>query len=185
MWSLTNIRKNVNGDGIMNNKAIIGILSMLILVVLASGCTSSSSTNQYSSKDSAGNTMSFDIPDGWIFKDKAPGIVIQGETNKTNFTSVTISKLSADGSSLEDLKHNATYARIGKIVSETNRTVDGVKAYQITTKISGQVVGQLGEGKSFVFVKDGNMYTIEFYTGEKLSKIQQDIDTIVNSFHAT
>jgi len=129
--------------------------------------------------------MSFDIPEGWAFKDKAPGIVIQGETNKTNFTSVTISKLPANGASLEDLKHNTTYVRIGKIVSETNRTVDGVKAYEITTKISGKVVGELGEGKDYVFVKDGYVYDIGFYTGETLSKIQKDIDTVVNSFHAT
>ena len=167
----------------MNNKAIMGIMVVIILTVLASGCTSSS--NQYTSKDSTGNTMSFDVPNGWAFKDKAAGIVIKGETNKTNYTSVTISKLSANGVSLEDLKHNTTYVKIGDIVSETNRTVDGVKAYEIATKLSGNVVGKLGEGKDYVFVKNGNLYTIEFYTGETLSKIQQDMDTIVNSFHAT
>lgn len=169
----------------MNNKAIIGIMSILIIIVLASGCTSSTPSNQYTSKDSAGSTMSFDVPDGWAFEDKAPGIVIQGETNKTNYTSVTISKLPTGGASLEDLKHNTTYVKIGDITSETTRTVDGVQAYEITTKISGGVVGELGEGKDFVFVKDGYMYNIAFYTGETLAKIQQDIDTIVNSFHAT
>lgn len=169
----------------MNNKAITGIIAMLVLVVLASGCTSSSSSNKYTSKDSTGSTMSFDVPSGWVFKDKAPGIVVQGETNKTNFTSVTISKLPANGASLEDLKHNTTYVRIGDIVSETTRTVDGVKAYEITTKMSGGIVGELGEGKDFVFVKNGYVYDIGVYTGEKLSKIQQDIDTIVNSFHAS
>ena len=169
----------------MNNKAIIGIMAVLILVVLASGCTSTSG-NQFTTKDSSGKEMSFTIPDGWAFSEDAPGVVVSGETNKTNHTAVTISKLPANGASLEDLKHNTTYIKTGKIVSEVTRTVDGVQAYEITTdQMAGVLIGKIGEAKDIVFVKDGNVYKISFFTGETLQQIQQDIDTIVNSFKST
>lgn len=158
---------------------------MLILVVLASGCTSTSA-NQFTTKDSAGKEMSFTIPAGWTFEERAPGMVVSGETNKTNHTAVTISKLPTNGASLEVLKNNATYVKTGKIVSEVNRTVDGVQAYEITTdQMAGALIGKIGEAKDIIFIKNGNVYKISFFTGGTLQQIQQDIDTIVNSFKST
>lgn len=158
---------------------------MLILVVLASGCTSTSG-NQFTTKDSSGKEMSFTVPDGWTFDEDAPGVVVSGETNKTNNTAVVISKLPTNGASLEDLKSNTTYVKTGNRVSEVTRTVDGVQAYEITTdQMAGPLIGKLGEAKDIIFVKNGNVYKISFFTGGTLQSIQQDIDTIVNSFKST
>lgn len=165
---------------------IMGIISVLLLVVLASGCTSTTSANHYSSKDSAGKEISFDYPNNWTFEDMAAGIVIQGEKNSTNNTAVTISKLSAGSSSLEALKDNATYVKTGNIVSETNRTVDGVNAIEVTLdQVAGPAIGKIGEAKVIIYIKNGNVYTLSFFTGDTLQSIQNDIDTIVNSFKTT
>lgn len=168
------------------NKSVIGILSILVLVVLVSGCSSTNSANHYISKDAAGKEMSFDYPNGWTFEDRAAGIVIQGEKNGTNNTAVTISKLPAGSSSLETLKNNATLVRTGTIVSETNRTVDGVNAMEVTlNQVAGTAIGKIGEAKVVIYIKNGNVYTISFFTGDTLQTIQNDIDTIVNSFKTT
>lgn len=172
--------------GIDLNKSMIGILSILVLVVLVSGCSSTNSANHYSSKDTTGKEISFDYPNGWTFEDRAAGIVIQGEKNDTNITTVTISKLPAGSSSLETLKNNSTLVRTGTIVSETNRTVDGVTAKEITlNQVAGAAIGKIGEAKVVIYIKNGNVYTISFFTGDTIQNIQDDIDTIVNSFKAT
>ena len=86
---------------------------------------------------------------------------------------------------LDQVKSNDIYVKTGKIVNETNRTVDGVTATVIDIEeMGGPERGKLGEVKLILFSKDNYIYSISFVTGESIKDIEKDIDLILNSFHA-
>lgn len=147
------------------------------------------SGTHYSSKNSEGKEISFNYPNGWAFQERTPGALIQGEKNSTdnstNRSVVTITKISANGTSLDRVKNNDIYFKTGKVLNETNRTVDGVQASVIDIEeMAGPERGKLGEVKLVLFTKDNYIYTISFVTGGSLEGIKNDIDHILNSFHA-
>jgi hypothetical protein len=170
-------------------KALIALIIILVVIFAAVYLITSSGTH-YSSNDTAGKEISFNYPTGWAFEDQTAGVVIQGEKNATNSTSsravVTISKISAGGTSVDKIKSDDTYVKTGKIVNETNLTVDGTKAIAVTIEeMGGPEIGKIGESKLILFTKNGNIYKISFVTGDTIKTIQSDIDFIVNSFHTT
>lgn len=152
----------------------------LIYNIMASG-------THYISNDSKGSEISFNYPNGWTFQERTPGALIQGEKNSTdnstNRSVVTITKISLNGTSLDQVKNRDIYFKTGKVFNETNRSVDGVQASVIDIEeMGGPERGKLGEVKLILFSKDNNIYTISFVTGGSLENLKNDIDHIVNSF---
>jgi len=165
---------------------IIGVVILIIIMALVYNIMASGT--HYSSKDSEGNEISFNYPNGWAFQERTPGTLIQGEKNSTDNSTyhsvVTISKISLNGTSLEQVKNNDIYFKTGKVFNETNRTVDGTQASVIDIEeMAGPERGKLGEVKLVLFSKDNYIYTISFVTGGSLENLKSDIDHILNSFH--
>jgi hypothetical protein len=165
---------------------IIGVVILIILIGLVYNIMASGT--HYSSKDSGGNEISFNYPNGWTFQERTPGTLIQGEKNgtdnSTNRSVVTISKISLNGTSLDQVKNNDIYLKTGKVFNETNRSIDGVQAAVIDIEeMAGPERGKLGEVKLILFSKDNYIYTISFVTGGSLENLKNDIDHILNSFH--
>ncbi|NYB53076.1 MAG: hypothetical protein HVN35_11040 [Methanobacteriaceae archaeon] len=171
----------------LNKKIIIlsGILLIVILVLIYNIMTSGT---HFTSADADGKEISFNYPDGWAFQERTAGTLIQGEKNGTNSTAhsvVTIRKISANGTSLDQVKNNDIYVKTGKIVNETNRTVDGATATVLDIdEMGGPERGKFGEVKLILFSKGDYIYIISFVTGDSMKNLQKDIDHILNSFHA-
>lgn len=147
----------------------------------------SSGTN-FTSNGTDGMKISFNYPDGWAFQERSPGVLIQGEKNgtidATNRSVVTIARVSGNGTTIDKIKNNDVYIKTGKIVNETNRTIDGVEAKVINIdEMAGPERGKLGEVELIIFSKDNYIYTISFVTGGTLKSIENDINFILNSFH--
>jgi hypothetical protein len=161
---------------------VLVIFLGLIYMVLTSG-------THYTSKDSE-MEISFNYPDGWTFQERKAGVLIQGEKNGTDNSTkrsvVTITKVSANGTSVKQIKNENSYINTGKIVNKTNRTVDGIKTTEIKIyEMSGPERGKLGEVSLVIFKKDDYIYTISFVTGGSLKDIENDIGHILNSFHVS
>ncbi len=162
--------------------AIVAIISItLIYNIVTSG------TN-YTSKGQDGVEISFNYPTGWAFEERAAGALIQGEkngtSNVTNRSVVTIAKVAANSTSVEQIKSNNIYIKTGTITNETNRTVAGVTAQVINIdEMAGPERGKLGEVELILFSKDDNIYTITFLNGETVKGLENDINHILNSFN--
>jgi hypothetical protein len=162
--------------------AIIAIIFIaLIYNVLASG-------THYTSKGEDGVEISFNYPAGWAFQERTAGILIQGEKNGTDNTTnrsvVTIAKVSANSTSVEQIKSNNIYIKTGKITNETNRTVADATAQVIDIdEMAGPERGKLGEVKLVLFSKDNYIYTITFLNGQTVKGLENDINHILNSFN--
>jgi hypothetical protein len=172
------------------NKKIIIISCIVLIVLLVLVYNIMTSGTHFTSKDKDGKEISFNYPDGWTIQERTAGVLILGEKNgtgnSTKHSVVTISKISANGTSVDQVKTNDIYVKTGKIVNETNRTVDGVTATVLDIdEMGGPERGKLGEVKFILFSKDYYIYSISFVTGESIKEIQKDIDLILNSFHTS
>ena len=159
---------------------VLIILVALVFSIMASG-------THYSSKNNEGKEISFNYPNGWSFSERTPGELIHGEKNSTdnstNRSVVTITKISLNGTTLDQVKNDNIYIKTGKVFNETNRSVDGVQASVIDIEeMAGPKRGKLGEVKLVLFSKDNYIYTISFVTGGSLVNMKSDIDHILNSF---
>ncbi len=167
---------------------MIIIISVVIIIFLGLIYSVLTSGTHYTSKDDNKMEISFNYPDGWTFEERQAGVFIQGEKNGTgdndNRTVVTIKKISANGTSVKELKKENVYINTGKLVNETNRTIDGVQTKEmIIDEMAGPERGKLGEVSLVIFKKDDYIYTITFVTGGSLEDIEGDINHILNSFH--
>jgi hypothetical protein len=168
-------------------KKFIAIITVVLIILLVLGYNIITSGTHYTSKDSDGNEISFNYPNGWVFQERAPGALIQGEKNSTENTTnrsvVTITRISANGTSVDQVKNNNIYFATGKVFNETNRSIDGVQATVLDIdEMGGPERGKLGEVKLVLLSKDNHIYTISFVTGGSLENLKSDIDHILNSF---
>jgi hypothetical protein len=171
----------------LNKKVTVIIGVVIIIIIMGLVYNIMASGTHYSSKDSEGNEISFNYPNGWTFQERTPGALIQGEKNSTdnstNRSVVTLTKISLNGTSMDQVKNNNIYFKTGKVFNETNRTVDGIQASVLDIEeMAGPERGKLGEVKLVLFSKDNYIYTITFVTGGTLEGIKNDIDHILNSF---
>jgi hypothetical protein len=169
------------------NKKFLLIAAVILIIFLAMVYYIIASGTHYTSKDSNGNEISFNYPDGWAFQERVAGELIQGEKNGTDDSTyrsvVTINRTLASATSLDQVKSNNVYLKSGKIINETSRSVDGVEATVIDIeKLGGPERGKLGEVKLVLLSKEDYIYTITFVTGGTLEKMKDDIDHILNSF---
>jgi hypothetical protein len=170
------------------DKKMIIIIAIVIIIFLGLIYSVLTSGTHYTSKDDNKMEISFNYPDGWTFEDRQAGVLIQGEKNGTGDsdkrTVVTITKISANGTSVKQIKKENVYINTGKLINETNRTIDGVQTKEmIIDEMAGPERGKLGEVSLVIFKKDDYIYTITFVTGGSLEDIEDDINHILNSFH--
>jgi len=171
------------------DKKIIIILAIALIIVFGLVYNILTSGTHYNSTGEDGIEISFNYPDGWAFQERTAGVLIQGEKNgtdnSTNRSVATINRISTNGTSLDQIRNNNAYIKTGKIVNETNRTIDDVEATVIDIdEMGGPDRGKLGEVKLILFSKDDYIYTISFVTGGSIKDIESDINHILNSFHA-
>lgn len=158
----------------------IAIVTILLAVVLAAGCIDSGP------KTYSGNGVSFQYPSDWSTNYKSDfqeglgssgdALVSLGKDDagvavaKMNLGSVQVT--AADiASALKTTTQSSGFT----FISESTRTVDGVKAYESTFKQTSS-----GLYASFTFLeKNGGLYAIIVATP---SNDKQTVDLILNSF---
>jgi len=175
-------------DKKITDKKIPIIIAIAVIIILGLVFYILTAGTPYTSKGEDGIEISFNYPNGWAFQDRTPGVLIQGEKNgtdnSTNRSVVTINRIAANETSLDQIRNDNPYIKTGSIVNETNRTIDGVEAAVIDIdEMGGPDSGKIGEVKLVLFSKDDYIYTISFVTGGSIKDIESDINHILNSFH--
>ncbi|MGZ7049507.1 MAG: hypothetical protein ACXVHO_05830 [Methanobacterium sp.] len=164
---------------------IIGILTVLVLIVAASGCTTQQNT---SPKTYSANSVTFNYPGNWNeqnpndLQSQLSGSKVLGVVGDS-YNSFSILKLNiGDNEQLSTLSewtssYNTTMKNNGNaFVSEKSLTIDGVEAHQITFQRSGSYV------TNDFFEKNGNGY----YTIYSVpNNDQQNLELILNSLKVT
>lgn len=167
-------------------KRILLIILMLVIVAAACGCTSqSTSTKTYSA-----NGVTFNYPSNWAEQSSSSlqsqlgslgtvlGVVGDGSDYKFGISKLIIGENQRMASISEwASNYNTTMKSQGKTyVSEKQRTIDGVEAYQITFQSSGIYV------TDDFFIKNGNGYLTAYAAP---NNDQQNLDLILNSLKIT
>ena len=171
----------------MRNIGIIGILSILVLIVALSGCTS---TNTYNA-----NGVSFNYPTSWqqYSSPNTGALVAVGDPNSKdnstgNPTSIVVIQ-SIPLPSGENMKqvYDANYAQFSssltnyKTISENTTTVDGTTAYVNVHSFDNN--GVTTQEEAVWLSKNNNIYVILCSALQSNFASQQDnFNMIINSF---
>ena len=174
-------------DNGLNNKTIrlFGILILVVIVILTSGCTSNSATNTYS-----GNGITFNYSPSWhimfpnISGSRTAFSVVVFKDPMQEGTEVQINVMPSNEST-QDVINNAKKFRFLNDTKLSNGTleIDGVTAYQITY-ICNEYGDEEGiRSEQIGFVKNGNIYSIilqaPYYN---FDKEKPNFDMVLNSF---
>lgn len=151
-------------DNVLNCKVIriSGILVLIILVVLTSGCTSNSTINTYS-----GNGISFNYPPGWnITSPNTSGTyttfsVIVSKDPVQEGTEVQINVMPSNAST-QDVVNSAKEFIVPNWTKLSNGTlkIDGNTAYQVTYIDNDYGPEEGIRCEQIGFVKNGKIYSI-------------------------
>jgi len=162
-------------------KKLILILGILAVMVMASGCISSSSSNKtYSS-----NGVSFTYPGDWSVQNNTQALNISNvivwvgnEKSAFALANVTIPK----NKTLANTTQWATgtksnYKNSGyEFVSEKSRTVDGANGYELVFRKSGNYSSYT------YFVKNGTPYLAAFnFIDSNMQTVNETVDMVLNS----
>lgn len=176
------------------------VMTVLALVVFASGCIDDNTTNQSSqptipTKDYSGNGVSFSYPENWQELSTKGGYNLVGFVDPDSFDSsansyntvVAIQSVAIPSGSTLKQYYDSTYANFKakdtsfQQISDTTTTVDGTTAYVNTHLID--VNGVQKKEKAVWFERNGNAYIIlcgalpEEFDGQ-----QKYFDAIINTF---
>lgn len=160
-------------------KKWISIISILLVVVFAAGCTTQPQTYN-------GNGISFQYPGDWSTDYKSD--IQQSFGSSAN----VLASLGKDNSGIAVAKVNATGISVStnqlvstvksslqsggfQVVSEKTRTVDGANANEIVLKDNSTGL----YGSFTIFKKNNDIYLIMIATPDNN---QQTVDMILNSF---
>jgi hypothetical protein len=170
-------------------KYALFIITILALVVFASGCTNQDKT--YSK-----NGVSFTYPESWqeIMNVKTEFAVaavgdpdsVDQSTGNVN-TVVIVQKIPLPSGSTLKQDYDSNYARLAaqdpsyRVISENTRTVDGTTAYVNTHTVN--VNGVQKQEEAVWLEKGGNIYVILCGTFPAVFESQQaNFDMIINTF---
>jgi len=169
----------------------IGLVLLVFIVVVISGCTSPDSVNVTESngvKHFEGKGISFNAPNTWALGQME---------NQTRDYLFSIGKGTGENT---DLIHffagyynrtlsehiNSEKEKIANsnstIISEKNLTVEGVPAYQITGLNEGKKITVI----STCFMKNGILFEIYAVPGpnNNITSIEPGLEMVLNTFHA-
>ena len=173
-----------------SSSLIFGFLGILILVVFASGCTSSSNTYN-------ANGISFNYPSNWTelspdkvtFASGGNSTVIAAVAdpntiqNKNYQTLVLVQSINSTVSLSDAVTafKNLIQSSGGQIVSEKSITVDGISSTELVYTIS--VTGVAKKERLVIVPKNNKIYTITgSATSTDFNGQQSNFDLIINSF---
>ncbi len=164
-------------------KTILGI-SIVLGILIAFGVFSMVNTQSFPTYSD--DQISFKYIDGWkIVKSNSNNSkIIEGHYDFVGPIDLTIKKNTSNGYNLTDFKSiwmDETFKNGNKLTSENSVTVDGVNAYELTSKSSNN--GKSVNHKYILLLKNNTAYIIIFNTETDLLSYRRSIDTIVNSFH--
>jgi hypothetical protein len=158
------------------------ILGILLTVVFATGCTFSNTQTSSDTQTYQGNGISFKYPTAWIIYTPSESTsLVNLKTSAGNSSTFSVYKESSSNSNLDywkNINENVSPTSGDKILSEKTIKVDGVNAYQIIRSYQDY---SGGEQELIFFIKNGEYYEL-YFTTDSVQSIQNDIDTIVNSF---
>jgi hypothetical protein len=158
---------------------------MLVLIVLASGCTSQQNT----SKTYSANGVTFNYPGSWSEVNSSSvqsqvgslGAVLATVGNSDS--GFTIAKLNVGSNQIlvslnewASTYNNSQKSQGNTYVSENSTTVDGVNAYYITFKSNGTYFTDVA------IIKNSNGYIATYVAP---NNEQQDLQLILNSLKIT
>jgi PsbP-like protein len=178
-------------------KKYLFLITLLVLVVVASGCISNQNqTNQSATKTYSANGMSFQYPGTWNLTDsikknatlqiESPDFQItNGNPTKDNLVSISKEIIPQRINLTADNITTSLSNSIKKSgVNATNETVN--IAGVTTTKFSFNDTVQNATANVWViaFEKNNILYILTFASvGEDLKKAKQNFETIINSFN--
>lgn len=180
--------------GVLSLKKHVFIISILFLIVLASGCintgnnnqTGQNTTNNLTDKNSKmkhyeDSEMSFDYPEGWNLNPGNYSVsLFNGKKQITiEKTSITAAYESKTVSSKENTV-SATVMLPLEIVSNKTIKVDGVDAQEIIYRSKGDS----GPSRMEVTInKNGKLFKMHLYAPvSEFNSAQADFNVIINSF---
>lgn len=188
------------GDS-MKKHAIL-VMTILALVVFASGCTTDQTSNQtsnqstVSTKSYAANGVSFNYPESWVELKSIStpnAVVAYGDPKSANASSgnyntlMIVQKVALPSGMTLKQAYDDTYAQAAaqdstfQQISDTTATVDGTTAYVNVHKID--VSGVQKQEKAVWLEKGGNVYVILMGAlPDAFSSQQANFDAIINSF---
>ena len=162
---------------------IPGIIAILLMVVVISGCTST--TVPYNNSG-----ISFNYSSDWntpVNANLPSGIGITSNKTKENLTArmdITIqdsnNPLSMWIDSVKAKINGTTSTMNGTLLSEGPVEIAGVQGYRINYNSNDGY-----EDAEIIFVKNYIYYDIYFSSTSSISAIESDINTVVNSFQTT
>jgi hypothetical protein len=164
---------------------VLGILSILMVVVAISGCTSGDTNLETNiiNKTYIGHGITFKYPSDWS-QNTSTNVKPLGEPvvtfKKADGDNIYVFNVFVNDSSGRTLNSFIDeYRKTGTTINEKPVKIAGVIGHRIyntaTTKGGGNNLW-------FIFVKNGKIYTLWF---SDYYVIQDDINTIVNSFQTT
>jgi PsbP-like protein len=170
----------------MNKSGIIvlGILAILMVVVAISGCTNDTNLEtNIINKTYSGHGITFKYPSDWSqntstnVKSLGEQVVSFTKADGDNIYVFNVSVNQSSGRSLNSFINE--YRKTGTTINEEPVKIAGVTGHRIYNTATTK-----GEGNNlwFIFIKNGKIYTLFF---SDYYVIQDDINTIVNTFQTT
>jgi hypothetical protein len=164
---------------------VLGILSILIVVVAISGCTSGDTNLETNiiNNTYTGHGITFKYPSDWsqnTSKNVKPPENEVVSLTKADGDNIYVFKVFVNDSGGRTLNSFINeYRKTGTTINEEPVKIAGVTGHRIYNTATTK-----GEGNNlwYVFVKNGKIYTLLF---SDYYVIQDDINTIVNSFQTT
>ncbi|MBM4241576.1 MAG: hypothetical protein FJ150_07960 [Euryarchaeota archaeon] len=167
-------------------KSAIGIISILVFVVLASGCTSEVTTENKTTHFE-GNGTSFDYPSNWIplinTTNERYIVAKFGDPNQKINDSISTAVIveKASGLTVEDGKSIFRAKPNYEFISEKTITIANTNATELIFKTTEQGI-QL-KYRTIMLTKNGFLYAITFYAKtEDFEGQNANFDMIINSF---
>ncbi len=168
----------------------IGLVLLVFIVVVISGCTSPDSVNVTESngvKHFEGKVISFNAPNTWALgqmeNETRDYLFSIGKGTSENTDLIHFHAGYYNGTILEHINSENEKNPLSNstVISEKNLTVDGLPAYQVTT---------LNEGKkttviSTYFMKNGILFAIYAVPGpnNNITSIELGLEMVLNTFH--
>jgi len=134
----------------------MGIIALLFLSIMVSGCTSSNETKSFTN-----NYMSFDYPASWQIKDSGQTVnIVQGESN-----SIKIVQFNTKNEYLQDMNEWKTFKGVSGV--ETVGT-GNITYTTFTTKDKYYM-------KKYYFQKNGKYYSVNGLVSDELENLVSSI----------
>lgn len=161
----------------------ICVIGLIVIVGLAGMFSSDKTTSSSSLQTFSGSGISFQYPEDWSQDSKTGDEVVSLATSKGDSSSLAVYVEDSNGKDLDYWKGVQTDALTSAetVISKGPIQIAGVTGYRLDDKYTDYGGG---EQVDIIFVKNDVYYDLLFTT-HSISAIENDIQTIVDSFKTT